>query len=340
MSLRMMEIIVPGEDLPVLTRMLEEAHGVDPWSETLDRKQGRVRVLLPTGRTEEVSDLLQQRFGSKRGFRVILLAVQATLPQLEEEEPPPKTEEEQKKEARKRSRISREELYQTVTSGTKLTFIFLLTVALSTLVAAIGLVRGDVAIIIGAMVIAPLLGPNVAMALAVTLGDTPLLFKSMRTLTAGIALAMVVAVVFGLLAPGVDPTSPQLAARTVLGLSDILLASAAGIAAALAYTTGLSAALIGVMVAVALLPPLATAGLMLGAGRIDLAIRATALFTTNVACVNLAGVVTFLFQRIRPRTWWEGRKAKKATRWAIVFWAVLLVVLSVLIRFLWNRIPS
>ena len=312
------------------------AQGVEPWSETLDNERGRVRVLLPTGKTEEVMDLLQQRFSMKPEFRVILLAVQATLPKLEEEKPPPKTEAEEKKEARKRFRISREELYETVTGGSKLTFIFLLTVALSTLVAAIGLVRGDVAIIIGAMVIAPLLGPNVAMALAVTLGDTPLLFKSIRTLTAGIALATLIAVVFGLLVK-VDPASPQLAARTALGLSDVLLASAAGVAGALAFTTGLPSALIGVMVAVALLPPLVTAGLMLGAGQFDLAIRATALFTTNVACVNLAGVVTFLFQRIQPRTWWEGRRAKKATRWAIIFWAVLLVLLSLLIRFFWNQ---
>jgi len=335
-SLRMMEIIVPGSDLPALTRLLEEAHGVDPWSETLDEGRGRVRVLLPTGKTEEVMDLLQQRFGMKPEFRVILLAVQATLPKLEEEEPPPETEAEKKKEASKRSRVSREELYETITGGTKLTSIFLVTVALSTLVAAIGLVRGDVAIIIGAMVIAPLLGPNVAMALAVTLGDTPLLFKSMRTFTAGIVLAIVIAVVFGLLIQ-VDPASPQLAARTYLSLSDMLLALAAGIAGALAYTTGLPAALIGVMVAVALLPPLVTAGLMLGAGQFDLALRATALFTTNVACVNLAGVVTFLFQRIRPRSWWEGQRAKKATRWAIIFWAVLLILLSAMIRFFWNQ---
>jgi len=333
-SLRMMEIIVPEVGLPGLTELIEEQHGVDTWSETLDKGRGRVRVLMPAGRTEELMDLLQQRFGMYEDFRVILLAVQATLPKLEEEKPDePQAD---KPELKTPKRISRAELYETVTGGTQMTMVFLITVALSTLVAAIGLVRGDVAIIIGAMVIAPLLGPNVAMALAVTLGDKPLLFKSFRTLTAGILLAILVAVVFGLLID-VDPAGPQLAARTQLSLSDILLASAAGIAASLAYTTGLPAALIGVMVAVALLPPLATAGLMLGAGKPELALRATALFTTNVACVNLTGVVTFLFQRVRPASWWEGRKARKATRWAIIFWAVLLALLGVLIRFFWGR---
>jgi uncharacterized hydrophobic protein (TIGR00341 family) len=332
----MMEIIVPEGDLRELSRLLEETHGVEPWSETLDTERGRVRVLLPTGKTEKVMDLLQQRFGMKSEFRVMLLAVQATLPKLAEEKPPPKPKVEEKPELRTPNRVSREELYETVTGGTKLTLIFLLTVALSTLVAAIGLVRGDVAIIIGAMVIAPLLGPNVAMALAVTLGDTPLLFKSSRTLAAGIVLTTLIAVVFGVLVE-VDPTNPQLAARAALGLSDVLLASAAGVAGALAFTSGLPSALIGVMVAVALLPPLVTAGLMLGAGQVDLAVRATALFTTNVACVNLAGVVTFLLQRIRPRTWWEGRRAKIATRWTIVFWAALLVLLSALILFFWSQ---
>lgn len=194
-------------------------------------------------------------------------------------------------------RISREELYQHVVEGTRLTPVFLIMVALSTVVAAIGLTRGDFAVIIGAMVIAPLLGSNVALALAAALGDTRLGWKAIRTMFAGILVAGVLAILCGIIIE-IDPFAPQLASGIDLGISDVILAVAAGIAGALSLTTGLPTALIGVMVAVSLLPPLVTAGLYLGSALPGKALRAAALLVTNIACLNLAGVVVFLVQRI------------------------------------------
>jgi uncharacterized membrane protein len=83
--------------------------------------------------------------------------------------------------------------------------------------------------------------------------------------------------------------------------------------------------LIGVMVAVALLPPLVTFRLLLGGGHPELATGAFSLFLMNLICVNLAGVTTFLVQGIRPATWWEKDRAVKATRVAIGLWLALLV---------------
>jgi uncharacterized membrane protein len=60
---------------------------------------------------------------------------------------------------------------------------------------------------------------------------------------------------------------------------------------------------------------------------------ATLLFLTNIICVNLAGVATFLFQGIRPLSWWEAAKARKATHYAIALWILLLVVLTAVILF-------
>jgi uncharacterized membrane protein len=111
---------------------------------------------------------------------------------------------------------------------------------------------------------------------------------------------------------------------------------AAGSAGALAFTTGLPAALVGVMVAVALLPPLAAAGLLAGSGLWGPAGGAFLLVVTNVVCVNLAAIVTFLAQRVRPRTWWEEEKAKKATRVALATWITLLAALVGVIL-LWGR---
>jgi len=123
------------------------------------------------------------------------------------------------------------------------------------------------------------------------------------------------------------------AAKTEVRLDSVVLALASGSAGALAFTTGLSAALIGVMVAVALLPPLVTFGLLLGAGYWNPALTALQLFLINIICINLAGVVTFLLQGIRPAKWWEAEKAKKATRTAIVSWFLVLVLLVIVVLF-------
>ncbi|PID99945.1 MAG: TIGR00341 family protein, partial [Acidobacteria bacterium] len=98
-----------------------------------------------------------------------------------------------------------------------------------------------------------------------------------------------------------------------------------------AFTSGASGALIGVMVAVALMPPLVACGILLGAGHLLLAFKALCLVITNVICVNLAGVGTFFIQGVRPGTWWEAKKAKKSARTAVILWSCLLSLLIVII---------
>ncbi len=183
------------------------------------------------------------------------------------------------------------------------------------------------------MVIAPLLGPNMALALATTLGDLILLRRASLTALAGIGIAMVLSVILGVILQ-IDPASPEISTRVGVGMGNIVVALASGAAGALAFTTGVSAILIGVMVAVALLPPLVAFGLLLGGGHPAFAMGALALFLMNLICVNLAGVGTFLLQGIRPATWWEKDRAVKATRISIVMWAVLLAALGGMILWL------
>jgi uncharacterized membrane protein len=85
------------------------------------------------------------------------------------------------------------------------------------------------------------------------------------------------------------------------------------------------------MVAVALLPPLVVLGMLVGSGNWNLALGSLLLFLVNFICVNLAGVVTFLVQGVRPLSWWDVHRAKKATRNAIILWTGLLFLLVLLI---------
>ena len=203
-------------------------------------------------------------------------------------------------------------------------------VVLSTIVAAIGLIENNVAVIIGAMVIAPLLGPNLALALGTALGDIALVRKALVTFGAGLGMAIVLSVILGYFWP-TNLSSTELLLRTEANLDSIALALASGAAAALSLTTGLPSVLVGVMVAVALLPPAATFGIMLGQGEMSLALGALLLLAVNIVCVNLASKIVFLVKGIRPRTWWEKEKAKKTMVLYISGWIVSLIILVVAI---------
>jgi uncharacterized hydrophobic protein (TIGR00341 family) len=338
MALRLMEILLPRAT-EGLAELLKEQPVLSVTQSRTDSGPAVYRVLLEAEKAEPILDLLDQRYGGLDDFRVILLPVEATLPRPpapegQAAEAGPEEVNQEEEAAKARARISREELYQDIAESAQVTKVYLAAVALSSLVAAIGIVRGNLAVIIGAMVIAPLLGPNMALSLGTTLADFGLVRRSLRANVIGVAVAFAGSVLLGLLVT-VDPALPEIASRTRVGLSDIALALASGASGALAFTTGISTALIGVMVAVALLPPLVTCGLLVGAGHFPEASGAFLLLATNVICVNLSGVVTFLFQGVHPGSWWEADRARRATRMAIGLWIALLLVLVLLV--LWMR---
>lgn len=333
MDYRMLELMAPPKTVREARKVVEEHEVLGVWSDTLEDGVSVLRTLIDVDRTEALSDTLAEKFSGAEGFRMMLFSVEATLPQPEVEEQEEKKKEDDTEENYV-GRISREELYSDVTSGSKLSLVYIAMVLLSTVVAGVGLIRDDVAVIIGAMVIAPLLGPNVSMALSVTLGDLDLGWRSLKANAAGLLSSLAVALLMGLLLQ-VDLESQQIINKTNVGLGDISIALAAGSAGVLAFTRGVPATIVGVMVAVALLPPLVNVGLLLGAGYMNLAMGSAILTLTNLICINLAGLLTFLVQGVRPRTWWEAEKAKKATRTAIAIWLGLLIIFAVIIWF-WN----
>lgn len=333
MAYRLVEIVLPEEKRSEAESLLRDSHVLNVWCDILSDRQTLIRVFISADEAEGVLDKLQERFMNVDGFRIMLLPVEASIPRPEPKREPmtehvqplPETE---RKAAVKR--LSREELYTDVAETTKLTTVYAVLVVLSTIVAAIGIINDNVAVIIGAMVIAPLLGPNVALSFATTLGDIKLAHNALRTNIAGMFIALVCSSLLGYIL-AIDPNLPWIAAKTSVNLGDIGIALASGTAGALAFTTGISTALVGVMVAVALLPPLVTFGLLIGSGYFELSVGALLLLLTNIICINLAGVVTFLLRGIRPLTWWEADKAKRATNTAIVLWVLSLMALVVVI---------
>jgi len=333
MAQRLLKIILPASHQAQALDLLSDQDGLNFWQEESAQGKFVASVLMDSGFSETIMDLFEKAFSHVDGFRLVLLPVEATVPRMEKKDTPPDIVSEHKQGKEKQigaERISREELYADIVDSTQLTHVYIALTILSTVVAAIGLLNNNVAVIIGAMVIAPFLGPNVALALSTTLADTKLGTSALRTLLIGILIVLLLSAVMGYILDA-EPHTPEIAARTRTGLSDLLLALASGAAGVLAFTTGISSALIGVMVSVALLPPLTVCGLLLGSGHRAQSFSAFLLFITNIICINFAGVMTFFIQGITPRTWWEANKAKKATRKAIVLWSVILIILVAVI---------
>ncbi len=284
-----------------------------------DGKQA-MRLLVADHQVQAVLDTLQNVLGAQPHARILVIPLDAVLPRIGEDpdKRPPSVA------------AAREALHQVVERDARLDLNYLVLVVLSTVVAAIGLIENSVAVVIGAMVIAPLLGPNLALGLGAALGDLDLVRKSLQAGAAGLALALALSIAIGLAIPG-DLSSPELMARTVAGWDSVILALASGAAAALSLTTGLSSVLVGVMVAVALLPPTVTAGLMLSHGQSDLALGAALLLAVNLVSVNLTCKLVFLWKGIRPRGWQEREKAQRATITYILIWLLTLAALMVAI---------
>ncbi|MBN9021655.1 MAG: TIGR00341 family protein, partial [Rhizobiales bacterium] len=300
---------------------------------------GRVPITLLLGEIDRQAliDRLQAALGKSGDWRITIVPTDTVIPREESEEAGRKNggdeeDSEESREARRKDeeRASREELYHLVAAGSRTDSNFLLLVILSTVVATVGLEQDSITILIGAMVIAPLLGPNVAFSFGAAIGDQELMWDAVRTAVTGVALAIVVAGVIAFLIPP-DLGSRELMARTTLDYAGIVLALASGAAAALSVTTGLSSTLVGVMVAVALLPPAATFGMMLAAREWYLATGAAMLLAGNVACVNLSAQVVFVAKGIKPRLWQERKNARRAMTISLATWLALIVVLVALI---------
>ena len=322
--MKIIDVVTPAKNLSAVESIIGQHDSEVLWVSADEDRKKVIRALVSDDQRQSLLDALQGLFQGEDHSKILVTALEASLPRKE-----PNLNE---KNSSDKYNTTREELYNEVEKNTRLDSTYLLLVILSTMVVAIGLLENNVAVVIGAMVIAPLLGPNIALALGAALGDMPLIWKAFKTGSAGIGLALFFSIGIGIWHP-MDLDSPELMARTDVGVDSMALALASGAAAVISLTTGLSSVLVGVMVAVALLPPTATLGIMLGAGHTQLAIGAALLLAVNIVCVNLAAKIVFLVRGIKPRSWLEKQKANQSMVTCLVIWVLSLAVLLVVILF-------
>ena len=158
-------------------------------------------------------------------------------------------------------REERTELLERIQSQAQWNFDFRLLIGLSTLIATLGLLDNSPAVIIGAMLVAPLMTPLIGLGLAIAQGNLRLAKMTMKAVSLGFITAFILALGIGLLIGEFQEATVEMAARDWPTLIDLTIAFISGLAATYASgRPGLLAALPGVAIAAALLPPIATSG--------------------------------------------------------------------------------
>lgn len=196
-------------------------------------------------------------------------------------------------------RAERISLFENLENNARWSFDFMTLICLSTAIAAIGLMVNSTAVVIGAMLVAPLMTPMIGAGLALVQGNLPMIRSAARAIVYGFFAALLIGILVGYFSIN-GRLTPEMEARGGPGLPDMMIALLSGIAASYCIARpNLSSALAGVAIAAALVPPIATVGISISLGELGVARGAAILFATNVVAIILGAAGTFYATGIR-----------------------------------------
>lgn len=329
MSLQLIEAYIPNKHFDSVDEKLRAHSYTSYWVSSESRDRMLVRILVDTDEVEEILNYLESVSNVVEGFETILIPVRTYLSRAtineDAEEKKEKEKEADNDEKALLLRASRHELITFVEKSSVTTLNYVLLIFLSAIVGTMGFIKDSDAVVIGSMVIAPLIGPVIAMAFSSILGDYKKLGKAALTTFIGIAIVVFITILINFIFH-ISTDTRQYIARTEVTLSDFFLALAAGGAGAIATLNRKAGNLVGVMVAVALLPPNIALGMSIGNQMWDLAFGSLMLVLVNIMCILLSAIILFSLTGIRPVRWKEEQRANVSRTLSIVF--VSLIVLS------------
>ncbi|MCK4319179.1 TIGR00341 family protein [Candidatus Micrarchaeota archaeon] len=210
-------------------------------------------------------------------------------------------------------------------------------VAMAAVIAAIGILTDNAVSVIGAMVIAPLMGPLISFALASVKGDIRLFRISLFAEFKGALLVIAIAFIIAYFMP-ISELTAEILLRTKPTLLDLAIAFASGLVAAYAFVRKLNKTLPGIAISVSILPPLCVVGIGLGMKLpLEITIGALLLFISNVIAINLAAFMIFWIFSFSPKWYWEEKETMKKMKTSI---ALLILIAIPLAWIMWTSISE
>ena len=229
------------------------------------------------------------------------------------------------------------EIVDEIRKGSTPGFDYFFLVILSSAIATLGLINNSPAVIIGAMLVAPLMSPILGIGLGSLTANTRLTRNAFTSLVRASLLSILLAALITLsnnflpFVPTIIEIPNEILSRTQPTPNDLVIALAGGLAASYALAqTHLSAALPGVAIATALMPPLATIGIGIALGRWDIASGAALLFLTNAVTIAFSAILIFFLEGFRPRFLKDNDHPQRALLVSGVLTGVLLIPLTIL----------
>jgi uncharacterized hydrophobic protein (TIGR00341 family) len=330
---RLVQVTVPAGKRDAVTSTLDE-QGVD--YVLTDETSGReytavVSFPLPKAAVESVLDDLRDAGLERDAFTVVVDAETVISRRFDE------LQEEYEENVDNENRISRDELTARAREMTPAASTFFVMTAMSAIVGTAGLLLDSPAVVVGSMVIAPLIGPLMAANVGTVVDDDELFERSVRLQILGALLAIASAAVFAfaLRWSGAVPLNAadvfrigEVRERLAPDVLSLAVALGAGVAGALSVSTGVSAALVGVMIAAALVPPIAVVGIGIAWGAPAEIIGSFVLVLVNFIAVNFAALAVLWQQGYRPKRWFQRSDARSAMVKRIVVLGTGLLLLS------------
>ncbi len=289
---------------------------------------------LPTAAVEPILDKLRGVGIERDAYTVI---VQAEIVVSERFEALKERYEQEEEKNGNGDRIAREELIARADEMAPTVRPYVLMTAVSAIVATAGLLLDSPAVVVGSMVIAPLIGPAMAASVGTVVDDREMALRGVKLQALGGVLAIAAAAVFAILlrVTNVVPLTTEevfaigeVRERLAPDVLSLVIALGAGAAGAVSLASGVSSALVGVMIAAALVPPTAVVGIGIAWGAPQTVIGSAVLVLVNILAINLVALIVLWRMGYRPKLWFREDEARSATIKRIAALAAVLILLT------------
>ncbi len=226
-----------------------------------------------------------------------------------------------------------EKVYDEIRENAKGDFDFFILTIFAGIIITLGLVVNSAAVVIGGMLLAPLVWPILSLSMAIVKGRSRLIQSSIFTLLKSAAIIFVIALFLGFLSPDYALQGSEFLSRTSPTIFELLIALAAGFVGAFVIVyPKIGVAIAGVVIAAAIVPPIAVMGISMAHGNLSMAGGAFILFMSNLIAVTFSSSILFLISRFKGPASEKGQERRKSSiRWAsilLIFMAMPLFLIT------------